>query len=98
MPQPVQFDFQALADGVVRNNVGVDRITVAFRGHCDGGEVLVAGTGQRLPASATAETTASQPWLWCAVEGYGEDEQVTLRCTGATAGPTVRPQVLPAAR
>lgn len=98
MPQPTQLDFQAIADGVVRNNVGVDGITVAFRGRCVGSEVVVQGTDQRLPASATAEATAEQPWLWFEVEGYDEGEQVRLRCTGATSGPDVRPQVLPASR
>lgn len=88
-------DFHALADGVVRNNVGVDGITIAVRAHCEGGAVVLAATGQRLSASTTAESTAAQPWLWCEVEGYDQGQTVTLRCTGATAGPGQRPQVLP---
>jgi hypothetical protein len=95
VPHPLLFDFRALADGVVRNNVGVDGITLAVRAHCDGDTVVIAGTDQRLPAATTAETTATQPWLWCEVEGYGEGGTVTLRCTGASSGPDVRPQVLP---
>ncbi len=98
MPRPQAIDFQALADAVVRNNVGVDRITLAVRARCDGNAVVFATTGQRVPASTTAETTATQPWLWCEVEGYGDGETVRLRCTGASAGPDQRPQVLPAVK
>jgi hypothetical protein len=95
VPSPQVLDFPALVDGVVRNNVGVDAITLAVRARCDGDVVVMATTGQRLPAAATAETTAEQPWLWCEVEGFDQGETVRLRCTGATAGPDRSPQVLP---
>jgi hypothetical protein len=96
VPAPQPLDFQALADGVVRNNVGVDGITVAARARCEAGTVVFAGTGQRLPAVLTAETTSAQPFLWFQVEGYDQGETVQLRCFGASARPDLRPQVLPA--
>jgi hypothetical protein len=95
VPSPQVIDIEALVDGVIRNNVGVDAITLAVRARCEGQEVVFAETGQRLPAAATAETTAAQPWLWCEVEGFDQGETVRLRCTGATAGPDQSPQVLP---
>ncbi len=95
MPAPQQLDFQALADGVVRNNVGVDGILVAARARCEGDHVVFAATGQRLPAVVTAETTPAQPWLWFEVEGHGAGERVQARCLGASSDLAHRPETLP---
>ena len=97
MPSPVKFDFQDLADAVVRNNVGVDRITLAVRAQRDGNDIVIAPTGQRLPADGAppAAPTATAPWLWCDVLGYDEGETVRLRCTGTSAGPDARPAPAP---
>ena len=91
MPSPCKLDFHDLADAVVRNNVGVDSITLAVRAQCDGNEVVIASTGQRLPAEGSSHPTAAGPWLWCEVTGYDEGETVRLRCTGTSAGPDARP-------
>jgi len=96
VPSPVKFDFHDLADAVVRNNVGVDSITLAVRAQQDGSEVVIATTGQRLPADGAPRPAAGQ-WLWCEVLGYDEGETVRLRCTGTSAGPDARPAPTPAA-
>ncbi|MGE3171028.1 MAG: hypothetical protein AB7O97_00275 [Planctomycetota bacterium] len=95
MPAPTTFDFTDLADAVVRNNVGVDGILVAVRARCEGATVRVEATRQTLPATTTAETTATQPWLWFEVEGWDVPGGATVRCIGASSGPDDRPQVLP---
>lgn len=98
MPQPQQLDFRALADGVVRNNVGVDGITVAVRGRIAGDTAVLADTGQRLPLAGGAAAPAAPPgaWLWFAVQGFGPDEEVALVPLGASEGPWLRPADAPA--
>ena len=48
MPRPTELDFHALADGIVRNNVGVGGITFGARARLDGDAAVFEGTGQRL--------------------------------------------------
>ncbi len=87
MPQPVQLDFRALADGIVRQNVGVDGIEVRLRGELQGDAVVIATTGQRLPVTGARSGGGEAPWLSFAVEGFGPDEQVVLRYRGAGDSP-----------
>ncbi len=95
MPSPQTLDFTALADGVVRNNVGVDGITVAVQAECEGDFVVVTATGQRLPARRTVATTGEQPWLWFTVEGHGPGETVAVRCIGTSRSPAELPTAAP---
>ena len=91
MPAPQPLDLQALADGVVRNNVGVEAITLGVRGKLDGDSVVLHGTGQRLPVTGAQPTSA--PWLWFDVRGYQRGATVTLalrRGAGAAPVPPVK--------
>jgi hypothetical protein len=82
----MQLDFDALADGVVRNNMGVGGIAVQVRGTLRGDRVEFAETGQTLPvAGAPAET--SGPWLAFAVEGLAAEQPTVLRWVGAHDAP-----------
>ncbi len=76
----------------MRNNVGVDGITVAVQAKCEGDFVVIAATGQRLRAVATVPVVADQPWLWFTVEGHGEGETVAVRCTGTSRSPADPPR------
>ena len=88
MPHAQVLDFQALADGVVRANVGVDAITLGVRGRLEGDSAVLHGTGQRLPVTGAQAT--SEPWLWFDVHGWlaGDSVQLSfLRGEAAPAGP-----------
>jgi len=85
VPQPVQLDFQALAEGVVRNNVGVDAIALRVRARLDRGSAVLTGTEQRLPVTGATATT--EPWLWFEVTGFEPAQRVELRFLRGTPGP-----------
>ena len=89
VPQQHVFDFHAIADGLRRNNVGCDAITVGVRGSLADGTLRIDGTGQELPAKATAE--AKGPWLWFDVEGFEEGETTQLHLIGSSDAITQRP-------
>jgi hypothetical protein len=65
----------ALADGVVRNNMGVGGITVAVQGTISAGAVVVAITGQRLPVTGQVQL-AADGWLWLAAQSWSHTEPV----------------------
>lgn len=92
MPAPQQLDFVALRDGVIRNNVGVDRIVVAMKARADNGKVVAQATQQSWILHG-APNDAAGPWLWLAVEDL--DAVPSLRFLGASASPTERPASLP---
>lgn len=73
----MQLDLAALADGVVRNNVGVDAIELRVRGRIEGGHAVLAETGQRLPVAEAPGANAG-PWLRFRVEGWQEAGGVVL--------------------
>lgn len=49
--QPMTFDFQALADGIRRNNVGTAAIDVEVTVEVAGQKVVIQPTGQSFPLS-----------------------------------------------
>ena len=49
VPEPMTFDFFALADGIRRANVGVAAIEVAVPYDVKNGTVIIARTGQEFP-------------------------------------------------
>ncbi len=52
--EPQRFDFVALADGVVRNNVGVAGIAVEADVRFEDGHAVFVRTGQRVPFEGAA--------------------------------------------
>jgi len=60
VPKPGPIDFPALADGVIKNNMGLGGITVTVSSRIDDGHVVFEKTGQRhrLDGEAPAETGA----------------------------------------
>ncbi|MEI6131049.1 MAG: hypothetical protein WCR59_13370 [Planctomycetota bacterium] len=85
MPVPITFDFHALFDGVFRNNVGVDGITLGVRGTIEKGQLVLPITGQRFPL--TDNKNAAGPWLWFSVHGYEAGEQIALTLVRASDTP-----------
>lgn len=92
MPAQQQLDFVALKDGVIRNNVGVDRIVVAMKARIADGNLVAQATQQSWILHG-APNDAAGPWLWLAVEDL--DAVPSLRFLGASASPIERPASLP---
>ena len=92
MPAAQQLDFLALRDGVVRNNVGVDRIVVAMKARVENGNVVAQATQQSWVLHS-APNEAAGPWLWLSVEDL--DTAPSLRFLGSTSSLTERPASLP---
>ncbi|MEQ1634328.1 MAG: hypothetical protein ABL997_18245 [Planctomycetota bacterium] len=95
MPEAQQLDFRELKDGVLRNNVGVDRIVVALRAECEPGFATATATKQRWGLLVEPGSSASGPWHWFSVEGLDEDGELRLSWIGASSGPAERPAALP---
>jgi hypothetical protein len=81
-------DFTALADGVVRNNMGVGAISVQVRGRIEDGAAILAETGQRL-AVREAPSSDGGPWLSFAVADW--NTQPVLVFGGSGKEPAHRP-------
>ena len=56
VPQPMEFDFAKLADGIKRNNVGTAGITVEATAEVKEGKVVLLPTGQAFPLEGTSPT------------------------------------------
>jgi len=93
VPQPQQLDFVALRDGVIRNNVGVDRIVVALKARIDGGTVVADGTQQTWTVDDAPKDAAQGAWIWAEVREL--DATPRLSWIGASRGPSDRPPALP---
>ena len=71
----------AIADGVVRNNMGVGGITIAVQGTVSAGAVIVAPTGQRLPVTGDVRP-AADGWLWLAAQTWSQNQPVMFEASG----------------
>lgn len=95
MPRPGPLDFQALADGVVRNNVGVDAIEFAVKCRIADAAVTALPTGQTFALAAASDGSTAHPdgaWGWFRVTGHGAGERVALVYQGHSEGPDRRPE------
>lgn len=94
---PLSLDFPGLADGVVRNNVGVDSIVVGFVATTENGRVRAEATRQEwLLEPGSLAATGDGRFSWFEVKGLDQDGmEPTLRFLGRTEGPQTRPTDLP---
>lgn len=97
MPSPQALDFRDLADGVVRNNVGVDAMVVGFAATTTTSTVTAEATRQEWRLEP-GENGGTGPFCWFLVTGLdAPDGEIALRPLGRTRGPDVRPSDLPTA-
>jgi hypothetical protein len=83
-------DFVALADGVVRNNMGVGAIAVRVRGRIEDGAAIFAETGQRLPVRE-APASDGGPWLSFDVVDWSTEPVLVHRGSGSGPGDLPHP-------
>lgn len=61
---PMKLDFQMLADGVRKNNMGLGGIRVLVAARIENGRVIVVPTGQTLPLKTKVDDApAAKRWL-----------------------------------
>lgn len=86
--RPVALDFAAIADGVIRNNMGLGGIQVRVRGRLDGGQAVLDGTGQRVPLVG-APAAADGAWLWFEARELGLGAAKAATWLRSSAGPVL---------
>jgi len=91
VPRAVPLDFPAIADGVVRNNVGVDWIEVRVRARPVDGHVELVPTGQRVPLEGSGPER--EGWHRFTVLGVAPTGgEIALHWLGAAATPGAEPE------
>jgi hypothetical protein len=85
----MQVDLAAIAQGVIKNNMGVGGIELRVRGKLQDGKAVFAETGQSLPVSG-GPPSSSKPWLVFDAQGWQEGEPLTLVWKGEQDGPESR--------
>lgn len=68
--RPLPLDLRAVADGVIKNNMGLGGIQVRVRGTLAAGRATLVETGQQLLVEGGPERS-QQPWLWFEARDYG---------------------------
>lgn len=68
--RPLPLDLQAIANGVIQNNMGLGGLEVRVRGTLADGKAVLLDTGQVVPVmGGPARSTAA--WLWFDAKEYG---------------------------
>jgi hypothetical protein len=95
VPAPQPLDFVALRDGVLRNNVGVDRIVIALRAKVEDGHAVASESMQRWRIDEAPAIHQGHGWIWAEIREF--DPPLRLRWLGVSSGPASRPESAPAA-
>ncbi len=85
-------DLKAIAEGVIKNNMGVGGITLQVRGAVQGATATFADTAQKLPVT-NAPSASTKPWQVFTTEGWGEGETLSLAWVAESDAPSADPQV-----
>ncbi|MEO6593425.1 MAG: hypothetical protein ABIP94_01580 [Planctomycetota bacterium] len=85
----MQVDLRAIAEGVIKNNMGVGGIELRVRGTLAAGKATLLDTGQVLAVSGGPERS-SMPWLWFDAKEFGLDMVDAVKWLGESAVPTER--------
>lgn len=72
LERPAQLDLHAIAQGVIKNNMGIGGIEVRVRGQLAAGKATLIETGQVLPVQGGPERS-TLPWLWFQAKEFGLD-------------------------
>jgi hypothetical protein len=70
LERPAQLDLRAVAEGVIKNNMGLGGIEVRVRGQLAAGKATLIETGQVLAVQGGPERS-TQPWLWFQAKEFG---------------------------
>ncbi|HEX5053582.1 MAG TPA: hypothetical protein VFZ65_17520 [Planctomycetota bacterium] len=86
LERPVQIDLSAIAQGVIKNNMGVGGIELRVRGALAEGRATLTGTGQVLPVSG-GPVHSSLPWLRLDGKDLGLGTADAVQWIAESAGP-----------
>jgi hypothetical protein len=87
-PQPI--DLRAIADGVIKNNMGVGGIELRVRGALQDGTATMAETGQELPVVGGPPRSQAS-WLWLDAKAFGLGEADAVSWLQESSGPVRAP-------
>ena len=78
VPRPMALDFAVLADGVVRNNMGVGGFTVTAVASVDGGKVTLHPTGQGFRLAGAPPSQPGEAMRRMKVVDWSEPQKTAL--------------------
>lgn len=70
LERPLPLDLRAVAEAVIKNNMGLGGIQVRVRGTLADGSATLMETGQRIPV-ADGPARSAEPWLWFEARDFG---------------------------
>ncbi len=88
--RPQAIDLRLIADGVIRNNMGVGGIELRVRGALADGSATLAETGQRLPVTG-GPARSPGPWLWLDVTAFALGRAAAVGWRREAPGPAAAP-------
>ena len=91
LERPLPLDLRAIAEGVIKNNMGIGGIEVRVRGTLDGGQATLLGTGQQIPV-IDGPPRSTAPWLWLQARDYGLGHADAVTWLRESAAPTLAAQ------
>jgi hypothetical protein len=81
-------DVKAIAENVVKNNMGVGGVELQVRGTVSGATATLAESRQTLPVK-NGPASSTKPWQVLQAEGWGEGETLAMVWVGERDAPTV---------
>lgn len=81
---------KAIAEGVIKNNMGLGGLQLRVRGRLANGAATFADTGQQLPVTG-GPATDSGPWLWFEGREFGLGHTDALQWLRSTPLPALQP-------
>ncbi len=83
-------DLKAIADGVIKNNMGLGGLEVRVRGTLANGILTTVETNQKIPViGGPAQST--QSWVWLQAREFGLGHTDAAAFVRETAGPSMTP-------
>jgi hypothetical protein len=83
-------DLRAIADGVIKNNMGLGGLEVRVRGLLDSGTLTTVETNQKIRvAGGPVKTT--QAWVWLQAREFGLGHADAAAFVRETPGPSLVP-------
>ncbi len=88
--RPLPIDLRAIADGVIKNNMGLGGLQLRVRGSIADGKATLIETGQVLTVSG-APPRSTAPWQWFEAKEFGLGMADAVQWLRETTLPTIAP-------
>lgn len=88
--RPLPLDLRAIADGVIKNNMGLGGLQVRVRGQLRDGKATLAESGQVVSVEG-GPANSKEPWLWFEAREFGLGHVDAVAWLRETPAPTLGP-------